>query len=174
MASDLTKNEFWLKKMTARFHAMNSKKDGVLTKADFDILIENIIKFGKLNDAQAERCRKQMATLLPLFGDETFKITQEGFNDAAAKSSEGNYLVLLGNQNFDIIDTDADGIISYNEWVVYFESIGIDVKHARPCFDALNTNKDGKLTRSEFLDATVNFVRSTDESHPSRFLFGLI
>eukprot|EP00731_Ephydatia_muelleri_P032643 Em0024g187a len=94
MASDLTKNEFWLKKMTARFHAMNSKKDGVLTKADFDILIENIIKFGKLNDAQAERCRKQMATLLPLFGDETFKITQEGFNDAAAKSSEGNYLVL--------------------------------------------------------------------------------
>ena len=80
----------------------------------------------------------------------------------------------MGNQNFDIIDTDADGIISYNEWVVYFESIGIDVKHARPCFDALNTNKDGKLTRSEFLDATVNFVRSTDESHPSRFLFGLI
>ena len=93
MASDLTKNEFWLKKMTARFHAMNSKKDGVLTKADFDILIENIIKFGKLNDAQAERCRKQMATLLPLFGDETFKITQEGFNDAAAKSSEGIYIL---------------------------------------------------------------------------------
>ena len=93
MASDLTKNEFWLKKMTVRFHAMNSKKDGMLSKADFDLLIERIIKFGKLNDAQAERCRKLLAKLLPLFGGDTFKLTQEGFNDAAAKSSEGIYIL---------------------------------------------------------------------------------
>eukprot|EP00731_Ephydatia_muelleri_P001082 Em0001g1082a len=158
--------------MTVRFHAMNSKKDGVLTKADFDILIERIIKIGKLNDAQAERSRKLLAKLLPLFGGETFKLTQEGFNDAAAKSSEGNYPVLLANEFFDILDTDADGIISYNEWVVYFESIGTDVQHARPCFDALDTNKDGEISRSEFVDATVNFIRSRDESHPSRFLYG--
>ena len=60
----------------------------------------------------------------------------------------------------------SNGVISYDEWVFYFECIGVDVKHARPCFDALDTNKDGDLSRSEFVDATINFPRCTDESHP--------
>eukprot|EP00731_Ephydatia_muelleri_P017136 Em0010g234a len=66
------------------------------------------------------------------------------------------------------------GIIPYNEWAVYFECIGIDVKHARLCFDALDTNKDGELSRSEFVDETINFHCCTDESHPSRFAYGPI
>ena len=192
MASDLKKNEFWVKKMTVRFNAMNSKKDGVVSKVDLEILIERIIKFGKLNDAQAERIRKLLAKLLPLFGGETFKLTREEFYETAAASAGGiyifpvsfvthclclchvgNYPVLLGNAFFDILDTDADGVISYNEWAVYFESIGgIDVKDVRPCFDAVDTNKDGEISRSEFLDGMVNCCRSTDESHPSRFLYG--
>eukprot|EP00731_Ephydatia_muelleri_P035101 Em0097g6a len=159
--------------MTVRFNAMNSKKDGVVSKVDLEILIERIIKFGKLNDAQAERIRKLLAKLLPLFGGETFKLTREEFYETAAASAGGNYPVLLGNAFFDILDTDADGVISYNEWAVYFESIGgIDVKDVRPCFDAVDTNKDGEISRSEFLDGMVNCCRSTDESHPSRFLYG--
>ena len=71
--------------MTVRFHAMNSKKDGVVSKADFEILIERIIKIGKLNDAQAERSRMLLAKLLPLFGGETLKQTLEQFYDTAAK-----------------------------------------------------------------------------------------
>ena len=190
-SSDLKKNEFWVKKMTVRFHAMNSKKDGVVSKADFEILIERIIKIGKLSDAQAERSRMLLAKLLPLFGGETLKQTLEEFYDTAAKGSEGisicpasfvthclcfnrvgNYPFLLGDAFFDIVDTDGDGVISYNEWAVYFECIGVDVKDIRLCFDALDTNKDGVISRSEFVDALVTFIRSTDESHPSRFLYG--
>ena len=78
----------------------------------------------------------------------------------------------MGDKFFDVIDTDGDGIITYNEWVVYIESIAADVKRARECFDSLDTNKDGVISRSEFVDATVNFIRSTDENHPSRFLYG--
>ena len=80
----------------------------------------------------------------------------------------------MANKIFDVIDTDGDGVISYNEWAVYFECIGIDVKYARLCFDALDTNKDGELSRSEFVDETINFHCCTDESHPSRFAYGPI
>eukprot|EP00731_Ephydatia_muelleri_P035098 Em0097g3a len=142
------------------------------SKADFEILIERIIKIGKLSDAQAERSRMLLAKLLPLFGGETLKQTLEEFYDTAAKGSEGNYPFLLGDAFFDIVDTDGDGVISYDEWAVYFESIGVDVKDIRLCFDALDTNKDGVMSRSEFVDALVTFIRSTDESHPSRFLYG--
>ena len=76
----------------------------------------------------------------------------------------------MAHKFFDVIDTDSNGVISF-EWVVYFECSRVDVKHARPCFDALDTNKDGELSRSEFVDATINFHRCTDESHPSRFAY---
>ena len=196
MASDLTKNEFWVKKMTTRFHALDLNKDGVLTKADFDIFTERTIQIGKLSEAQAERNWKLHNEILSAYGDENLKLTLAGFIEATAKYAEGtvnfyscrhsqlthcfcfchvgDYQAIVGNKFFDVIDTDGDGIISYNEWAVYFECIGVDVKHARPCFDALDTNKDGKLSRSEFVDALVNFSRSTDESHHSRFAYGPI
>ena len=95
MASELTKNEFWVKKMAVRFHALNSKRDGVLSKADFETLIESIIKFGKLNDAQAERIWKLLAELLTLFGDTNFKLTLGDFNEATAKNSQGILLFVI-------------------------------------------------------------------------------
>ena len=85
MASDLTKNEFWLKKMTARFHALDLNKDGVLTKADFDIFTERTIQIGKLSEAQAERNWKLHNEILSAYGDENLKLTLAGFFEATAK-----------------------------------------------------------------------------------------
>eukprot|EP00731_Ephydatia_muelleri_P032648 Em0024g192a len=163
-------NSAWVKKMTARFHALDLNKDGVLTKADFDIFTERTIQIGKLSEAQAERNWKLHNEIVSVFGGENLKLTLADFIQAQAKYSTGDYPSMVANKFFDVIDTDGDGIISYTEWTVYFECIGVDVKHARPCFDALDTNKDGKLSRSEFVDATINFHRCTDESHPSRFI----
>ena len=195
MASDLANNEFWVKKMTARFHALDLNKDGVLSKADFDIFTERIIQIGKLSEAQAERTWKLHNEIVSVFGGENLKLTLTEAIESQTKFSTGtvgviqfpsfitycvclrhlgDYPSMVANKFFDVIDTDDDGIISYNEWAVYFECIGIDVKHARPCFDALNTNIDGELNRSEFVDATINFHRCTDESHPSRFVYGPI
>ena len=199
MASELTKNEFWVKKMTVRFHAMDLNKDGVLTKADFDIFTERNTKIGKLNDAQAERNWKLHAEIMSDFGIGS-ELTLAEFIEALVTYATGimsklqlvssasciymlmslhdihvgDHPSIVANKLFDTIDTDGDGVISYSEWAVYFEIIGIDVKHARSCFDALDANKDGEISRSEFVDANVNFFRSTDENHPSRFAYGPI
>ena len=100
MASELIKNEFWVKKMAVRFNAMNAKKDGVASKGDLEILIGRIINIGKLNDAQTERIWKLLADeLLPLFGGATFKLTSAEFNGTAAKSSDGIVLLFAFMRN---------------------------------------------------------------------------
>ena len=94
MASDLAKNEFWLKKMTARFHAMDLNKDEVLSKADFDIFTERIIQIGKLNEAQAERNWKLHSEIVSVFGGENLKLTLADFIEAQTKYSTGTVRVM--------------------------------------------------------------------------------
>ena len=94
MASDLAKNEFWVKKMTTRFHAMDLNKDEVLSKADFDIFTERTIQVGKLNEAQAERNWKLHNEILSVFGGENLKITLADFIEAQTKYSTGTVRVI--------------------------------------------------------------------------------
>ena len=55
---------------------------------------------------------------------------------------------------FDAIDTDNDGVISSKEFGVLLQSYGIDPTVAPEAFDGgLDKNKDGIISRSEFMEA---------------------
>ena len=73
---------------------------------------------------------------------------------------------------FDIIDTDNDGVISAKEYAVFFQIVGFDPKLVPEAFGALDTDRDGFISRKEFVDAYVEYCKGTDESHPSRHMFG--
>ena len=87
-------NSAWVKKMTARFHALDLNKDGVLTKADFDIFTERTIQIGKLSEAQAERNWKLHNEIVSVFGGENLKLTLADFIQAQAKYSTGTVRVI--------------------------------------------------------------------------------
>ena len=74
--------------------------------------------------------------------------------------------------SFDMIDTDADGIISVKEFEVYFMVIGVGKEHAKASFDAIDTDRDGSISRDEFVSAAVEFYNNTDPAHPSTLFFG--
>lgn len=74
---------------------------------------------------------------------------------------------------FDAIDANQNNEISHKELAVFFKSIGSDPADAQACFDLFDTDKDGVLSRSEFLKAGLQFVGSTDENFPSEKLFGI-
>ena len=76
------------------------------------------------------------------------------------------------NTSFDIIDTDADGVISVKEFEVYFMVIGVGKEHAKASFDAIDINHDGSISRDEFVNAAVGFYNNTDPVHPSTIFFG--
>lgn len=84
--------------------------------------------------------------------DGTIKMTYDEVIDNCAKTS-GKFedLVKVFTANFEIIDSDEDGVISFQEWVDYYTAIDIDIKHARASFDAMDTNGNGFVSKEEFV-----------------------
>ena len=85
---------------------------------------------------------------------------------------EDTYTALF-NAYFDAIDLDQDGEISYQELEIFFLSVGSDPADAKECFDLFDTDKDGTLSRSEYVAVGLQFIGSTDDKFPSHKLFGL-
>ena len=75
---------------------------------------------------------------------------------------------------FGIIDTDNNGVISAQEYEVFFQIVGFDQKLVPEAFQAIDTDKDRTISRKEFAEAYVEYCKSTDESHPSCHMFGHI
>ena len=65
---------------------------------------------------------------------------------------------------FDVVDTNGNGIISLQEFTVYFKCMGIAEEHAKASFDAIDTDKDGFITRDEFVAAGSEFFNGVDPS----------
>ena len=80
--------------MTTRFQALDLDKDGVLTKADFEIFTERTIQIGKLSEAQAERNWKLHNEIVSGFGGESLKLTLADFIEAQTKYTEGTVGVI--------------------------------------------------------------------------------
>lgn len=80
----------------------------------------------------------------------------------------------LHSMMFDCIDTNNDGHISMEEFVVYFKVIGNkltpeEVKHS---FDTIDSNGDGEISREEFVAAAIEFFLGVEETEVSKVFYG--
>lgn len=73
---------------------------------------------------------------------------------------------------FDIVDTNADGEISHKEFAVFFKCMRIPEEYAKPSFNAIDTDKNGIISREEFIAAGNEFYHGVDSTHPSATFFG--
>ena len=71
-----------------------------------------------------------------------------------------------------MIDTDADGVITLEEFKLYRKFANIGEEQAKAVFDAIDTNSDGKISRDEFTEAVVYFYCYCDPANPCNFLYG--
>ena len=86
--------------------------------------------------------------------------------------SSGKIPTNTPNILFDIIDSDNDGSISVHENAVFFQISNLDLKYVPEAFQAIDNDKNGVISRDEFVAAYEEYSRGTDESHPSRLMFG--
>ena len=112
--------------------------------------------------------------LLGLKGD--MKMALEQFLKMTSQFTTDPEKQAMNRQNmssfFDIVDTNGDGIISPEEFKVYFKCMGIAEEYAKPSFDAIDTDKNGLISRDEFIAAGSEFFNGVDQSHGAALFFG--
>ncbi|XP_023933146.1 sarcoplasmic calcium-binding protein-like [Lingula anatina] len=76
------------------------------------------------------------------------------------------------NNDFDSMDLDGDGFISPKEHRAFFYGFGIPTEHSAAVFEAFDTDRDGLISREEFVQGAVDFTLSEDENSPYNCFLG--
>ena len=78
------------------------------------------------------------------------------------------------NAIFDVADANEDGFISLQEYKVYFHILGHDIsdEEITQSFNAIDSNKDEKISREEFLEAAFDYFINVDESEVAKVFLG--
>jgi Ca2+-binding EF-hand superfamily protein len=73
----------------------------------------------------------------------------------------------------DMLDSDGDGKVTAEDYVLFCEAYGVDESEAKESFDMFDKNADGILQISE-VDALIReFYRSSDPDAPGNVFFGV-
>ena len=75
---------------------------------------------------------------------------------------------------FDMVDTNGDGVISPEEFSVYFKCMGVPDKYAQASFKAIDTDHNGEISREEFATAGIEFFTGVEPGTPGEVFFGPI
>ena len=98
----------------------------------------------------------------------TFEQCIKKFFESGAKAGDLDSLLMA---QFEMMDSDGNGEISFKEWVEYYNCHG-DRHSAKHSFDAMDTNGDGIVSKEEFLAFLNEFYFSVEDKLKSSILYG--
>ena len=185
-ASELKKTlpKFWISKMKTAFACLDVDGDGNFTENDITHLEEEMRKYfpdmsEEHRDILAGNIR---STWNDIFGGRgkgaDYKITEDMFIERmfymATQEGCEEMFRLEWQKLFKVMDLNKDGLISKSEYGMFINSWK-DPIGAMVGFTAIDENKDGVISREQFAKAgTEFFFNFTDESKPSKYMYGLL
>ena len=173
----LTDQEFRVRKLRTCFAGLDVDNDGYITTDDFKEMARRFIVYGKLDEKQGKEITKAFLDICDNLGvKEGDKMTLEQYLAGAVKLCENplgpDYTRTLMRMNFDAVDVNHDGVISSEEFRLYFKGMGINEAHAKASFDGIDVNHDGLITKEEFLAAAIEFFYGLDTTSGATLFYG--
>lgn len=173
-ALDFLTSLFHIRKMKTYFHFLDADHDSYLTLADFDLIAARSIA-NEPKGISPDEIRAVWHTIFKAIfakneaADEHTKVSYEELiiNSALSFSehremAEKNMRVCLSIL-FDCVDIDMDGIISFEEYKKFHHvCFGRDLgKGTEIAFLSMDRDKDGNLTRQQFIDSIIDYQFET-------------
>nr|ABU41939.1 Ca2+-triggered coelenterazine-binding protein 3 [Renilla muelleri] len=179
---EITESEraYHLRKMKTRMQRVDVTGDGFISREDYELIAVRIAKIAKLSAEKAEETRQEFLRVADQLGlAPGVRISVEG----AAVNATDSLLKMKGEEKamaviqslimYDCIDTDKDGYVSLPEFKAFLQAVGPDITDdkAITCFNTLDFNKNGQISRDEFL-VTVNFLFGLEETALANAFYG--
>lgn len=174
--------KFQQKKIARMFDAYDYDSSKVLTKSDFDSVIEHLTK--QLPDSKKSSIESQFSGFwsslhkeADLDADQNVRLEEwlsyfdKLLNDANFKSTgiDSGVEVI-----FNSLDKDGDGKISVEEYTEMLAAWKISNAEANAIYAKLDINGDGLISKEELKQLYEQFYYSEDPESPGNYVHGLI
>ena len=166
------------------FNVLDYNGDGVLEKQDFLNVADRIAEMRNYEEdssrhsAVRQEILRMWTNARALSGEEDkAEITLEDWLAHEEKVLDSDVLIRsyvqgIARAIFDVLDADSDGVISEDEYLMFFRAFGGDPDEGRRAFEMLDAEGKGYLTRKSFLEAVTQFHLSDDPEDRGNWLFG--
>ncbi|PNF14956.1 hypothetical protein B7P43_G01530, partial [Cryptotermes secundus] len=129
------KSEFWLRKMRTFHGVIDVNKDGIVSYDDFLILAKRFVTLGHLSENQEREFQEILKEVWEkqwgapdcynlVKTEQYLENMQHVLSDPSLKRKVHNFLPYL----FKAVDRDKDGVISVEEFKLFFECLGLEEK----------------------------------------------
>jgi len=177
-------SEFMKNKLTTYFHLRDLDQDGFVGQEDWEGSARNLAEirgWGPGSKEYADIVARHVGIWTtfwkPADLDNDGKVALDEYltlTDTLRKggSFAQNVILDLFGAIFDVIDRDADGRITLQDYTLYFKAWGLDEDLAQHAFSQIDLSGDGLLSRNSFIQFSSNFFTSDDPALPGSHLFG--
>lgn len=160
------------------FQCLDSDKDGKIVIDDYITLAERLSKHSGVPVYIANQVKNKMKGFwYDLHGEEakTGPITAKVYAESILR--RGREMVIVSATYFfllvfDCMDQQGLGVVNVDAFKVFHEMFNVDTSHTAESFGIVDTNKDGLITFTEFIEAGINYFLANDKDSPYNHLFG--
>lgn len=171
------------RKLTRFFKVYDQNQDGVIERADYILLADNISKAKDFAldsplSARLRECMLQVWSNLEIIADKNHdgSVTLEEFLDYRDELHQDevkyNDLVTAGLTLFDVMDDNQDGQIELPEFKLFYSFFQLDESLATEVFAQLDVKQMGYLTREQLRTYSREFNLGNDPDAIGNKLFG--
>jgi len=164
--------------MRTCFKRLDADQSGTISGKDFNLIAVRFNEIGGLTGDAAQAMKDYYTNEIwkKYFKEpEKDESTEQSFINNLKKVGKKDILATTNDihaRYFLNADHNKDGLLALEEFIKYYYILGLDASLAKESFDAIDTNKDGFISRGEFITAGNDFFNSEHETKSGGLLFG--
>ena len=174
-----SQKEKLIKRNTQAMKMLDLNQDGFLSFEDYKIAADNYSKGNPLvKNNVMERYITALKSVFEFLGllEGTKMTIKEAVEKTAELIDDPEYIKrtkALYSAVFDTLDVDGNDFLSPKEWVGFMDSLKFtDPSKGKEIFEMMDLNKDGQLSREEFVEMSFEYWHTGDNNHGGDSMFG--
>ena len=171
---DYLNNDEWVKRIDGIFNTYDADKDGYVSAEDWMIIIDNLEKNASDRPDAIAKLREDMLEFTTAKGiTEGVKVDKKKYRELLAvfclaeaekvKRGEMAPLQKFIKAQFDFVDKNHDGYVTFEEYKLWMEALNWGEEAAKATFSLLDKNKNGKIELNEYLSYNLKFWCTLDD-----------